>query len=226
MSGVTSAIGSDEGARERTRVLVVEDDRAAREGLQALIDGTPGFACVAACRSVEEALKVRAPEPPDVILLDVELPGMSGAQGVRPLRERFHPAPIVMLTVFEEQERVFESICNGASGYLLKKTPPAKLLESIAEVRNGGAPMSPEIARQVVRLFQQVAPPVDVEHHLTPQETRLVALLAEGYSYQGAADRMHVSVNTVRNYIRFIYDKLHVHTKSEAVSKAIKARLI
>ncbi len=207
-------------------LLVVEDDRAAREGLQALIDGTPGFSCVAACRSVEEALKVRPPEPPDVILLDVELPGMSGAQSVRPLRERFHPAPIVMLTVFEEPERVFESICNGALGYLLKTTP-AKLLESIAEVRNGGAPMSPEIARQVVRLFQRIAPPVDVEHHLTPQqETRLVALLAEGYSYQGRgrSDDTCLSVNTVRNYIRFIYDKLHVHTKSEAVSKAIKAR--
>jgi DNA-binding NarL/FixJ family response regulator len=226
MSGVTSATGPREGVRERTRVLLVEDDRAAREGLQALIDGTPGFSCVAACRSVEEALKVRPAEPPDVVLLDVELPGMSGTQGVRPLRERFPPAPVVMLTVFEEQERVFESICNGASGYLLKKTPPAKLLESIAEVRQGGAPMSPEIARQLVRLFQRIAPPADVEHHLTEQETRLVALLAEGYSYQGAADRMHVSVNTVRNYIRSIYDKLHVHTKSEAVSKAIKARLI
>ena len=205
---------------------MVEDDRLAREGLQALIDGTPGFSCVAACRSVEEALRARPREHPDVVLLDVELPGMSGSEGVRPLRERFHPAPVVMLTVFEEQERVFESICNGASGYLLKKTPPARLLESIAEVRMGGAPMSPEIARQLVRLFQRVAPPIEVDHHLTPQETRLVALLAEGYSYQGAADRMHVSVNTVRNYIRFIYDKLHVHTKSEAVSKAIKARLI
>jgi DNA-binding NarL/FixJ family response regulator len=226
MSGVKSATGSCNGAREGTRVLVVEDDRAAREGLQALIDGTPGFSCVAACGSVEEALRVHPREAPDVILLDVELPGIPGSEGVRPLREKFDPAPVVMLTVFEQPERVFESICNGASGYLLKKTPPAKLLESIAEVRNGGAPMSPEIARQVVRLFQHIAPPVEVESHLTPQETRLVALLAEGYSYQGAADRMHVSVNTVRNYIRFIYDKLHVHTKSEAVSKAIKARLI
>ena len=226
MPGPKTADELTDRNRGRTRVLVIEDDRVAREGLRALIDGTPGFACVAACRSVEEALGSTPCEAPDVVLLDVELPGMSGSEGVRPLREKFQPAPIVMLTVYEEPERVFESICNGASGYLLKRIPPAKLLESIAEVRDGGAPMSPEIARQVVRLFQRVPPPPRIEHDLTPQETRLLALLADGYSYQGAADRMHVSVNTVRNYIRSIYEKLHVHTKSEAVSKGIKARLI
>jgi DNA-binding NarL/FixJ family response regulator len=204
----------------------VEDDRVAREGLRALIDGTSGFTCIAACGSVEQALKANPRENPDVILLDIELPGMPGSEGVRPLRARFPSAAVVMLTVYEEQERVFESICNGASGYLLKKTPPAKLLEAIAEVRAGGAPMSPEIARQVVRLFQVTGPPPKIEFHLTPQETRLLALLAEGHSYQAAADLIHVSVNTVRNYVRSVYDKLHVHTKSEAVSKAIKARLI
>ncbi len=204
----------------------MEDDRVAREGLRALIDGTPGFTCVAACGSVEQALKANPRETPDVILLDIELPGMPGSEGVGPLRGKFPSAAVVMLTVYEEQERVFESICNGACGYLLKKTPPARLLEAIAEVREGGAPMSPEIARQVVRLFQRTGPPPRLEHHLTAQETRTLALLAEGHSYQAAADRIHVSVNTVRNYIRSIYDKLHVHSKSEAVSKAIKARLI
>jgi len=208
------------------RVLLVEDDRLAREGLRALIDGTPAFRCVAACGSVEQALKANPRETPDVILLDIELPGMPGSEGVGPLREKFPSAAVVMLTVFEEQDRVFESICNGASGYLLKKTPPAKLLDAIAEVRAGGAPMSPEIARQVVRLFQMTGPPPKVKSHLTAQEIRMLALLAEGHSYQAAADRIHVSVNTVRNYIRSVYDKLHVHTKSEAVSKAIKARLI
>lgn len=226
MSGSRVVSRSESAGNGRTKVLIVEDDRAAREGLRILIDGTPGFACVAACRSVEEALASRPAEHPDVILLDVELPGMSGSRGVGPLREVFSTAAIVMLTVYEEQNRVFESICNGASGYLLKKTPPAKLLEAIAEVRTGGAPMSPEIARQVVRLFQVTGPPPEVEDHLTAQETRLLALLADGFSYQGAAGRMRVSVNTVRNYIRSIYEKLHVHTKSEAVSKAIKARLI
>lgn len=210
----------------RARVLLVEDDRVAREGLRTLIDGTPGFTCVAACGSVEQALQATPREAPEVILLDIELPGMSGSEGVGPLRAKFPSAAVVMLTVYEEQESVFESICNGASGYLLKKTPPAKLLEAIAEVRAGGAPMSPEIARQVVRLFQKTVPPPRLEHHLTAQETRMLALLAEGHSYQAAADRIHVSVNTVRNYVRSVYDKLHVHTKSEAVSKAIKARLI
>ncbi len=214
------------GAAARTQVLLVEDDRVAREGLRALIDGTPGFRCVAACGSVEETLRARPSDPPDVILLDVELPGISGSEGVRPIRERFPAAAVVMLTVYEEPERVFESICNGASGYLLKKTPPARLLEAVREVHAGGAPMSPEIARQVVRLFQKTGPPPKLEQHPTPQETRLLALLAEGYSYQAAADRLGVSVNTIRNYIRSIYEKLHVHSKSEAVSKALKARLI
>jgi DNA-binding NarL/FixJ family response regulator len=221
-----SSDSEEPSAADLTRVLLVEDDRVARDGLRALIDGTPGFACVAACASVEEALRARPREMPDVLLLDIELPGMSGSEGVRPLCEKFSPAPVIMLTVYEEPSRVFESICNGASGYLLKKTPPARLLDAIAEVRGGGAPMSPEIARQVVRLFQMTGPPPKLSPHLAPQETRLLALLAEGYSYQGAAGRMNVSVNTIRNYIRSIYDKLHVHTKSEAVSKAIKARLI
>lgn len=219
----TSPQGTGAG---RARVLLVEDDRVARDGLRSLIDGTPGFTCVAACGSVEQALRANPAEHPEVILLDIELPGMRGSEGVGPLRARYPSAAVVMLTVYEQEERVFESICNGACGYLLKKTPPARLLDAIAEVRAGGAPMSPEIARQVVRLFQMTAPPPKVEYHLTPQEIRMLALLADGHSYQAAADRIHVSVNTVRNHVRNVYDKLHVHTKSEAVSKAIKARLI
>jgi len=215
-----------EGQGECVRVLLIEDDRRAREGLKALIDGTSGYCCVGAHGSVEEALRTNPRDAPNVVLLDIELPGMPGSEGVRPLREKFPDSAVVMLTVYEQEERVFESICNGASGYLLKKTSPSRLLEAIREVREGGAPMSPEIARQVVRLFQATGQPVKIEHHLTPQETRLLALLADGYGYQSAADRMNVSVNTVRNYIRSIYEKLHVHSKSEAVSKAIKARLI
>ena len=121
---------------------------------------------------------------------------------------------------------MFESICNGACGYLLKKTPPAKLLEAIREAYDGGAPMSPEIARKVVSLFQKTGPLPKVNEQLTPQEVRLLKFLAEGYSYQAAADQLHISLNTVRNYIRSIYEKLHVHSKSEAVSKALRSRLI
>jgi DNA-binding NarL/FixJ family response regulator len=208
------------------RVAVVEDDDPTRGGLELLIDGTPGYRCVGAYRTAEEALRAPEAGTADVLLLDIHLPGMPGTEAVRRFRER-EPRPVVlMLTVFAEEERIFESLCNGASGYLLKKTPPARLLESVREAYDGGAPMSPEIARKVIRLFREVRPLARDEVHLTEQETRLLALFAEGHSYQAAADKLCVSINTVRNYIRSIYDKLHVHSKSEAVSKALKARLI
>lgn len=207
-------------------VAIVEDDRTVREGLSFLIDGTPGYRCVGTWDSVEAALRPHPHEPPQVLLLDIHLPGMLGSVGVRPLLERYPRLTILMLTVYEEEDRIFESLCNGACGYLLKKTPPARLLEAIREAAGGGSPMSPEIARKVVRLFQKTGPPTRLEHDLTSQETRLLALLAEGRSYQAAGEQMHVSVNTVRNYIRSIYDKLHVHSKSEAVSKALRAGLL
>ncbi len=213
-------------ADEPIRVAVVEDDDPTREGLRLLIDGTPGFRCTGAFRAAEEALRAPEVAAADVLLLDIHLPGMPGTEAVRKLRER-GPRPVVlMLTVFAEEERIFESLCNGASGYLLKKTPPASLLESIREAHQGGSPMSPEIARKVIRLFRELRAPARAAIHMTEQETRLLALFAEGHSYQAAADRLCVSINTVRNYIRSIYEKLHVHSKSEAVSKALKAGII
>jgi DNA-binding NarL/FixJ family response regulator len=208
------------------RVAIVEDDRATREGLGMLISGTPGYQCVGTFRSVEDALRWAGGETPDVVLLDIHLPGMLGSDGVRFLQEKFASVEIIMLTVYAEQDKVFESICNGACGYLLKETPPARLLEAINEAHRGGAPMSPEIARKVVSLFRQTGPPKKLDEQLTPQETRLLKLLVEGYSYQGSADQLNISVNTVRDHIRSIYDKLHVHSKSEAVSKALRHRLI
>src|SRR6266550_4423869 len=206
--------------------MIVEDDRAVREGLSLIIDGTPGYACVGAFGSVEEGLKLPATLNPDVMLLDINLPGMLGSEGVGFFRSKYPALQVLMLTVYAEQDKVFESICNGASGYLLKKTPPARLLEAIREAHEGGAPMSPEIARKVVVLFQKTGPPPKLDEQLTPQEVRLLKLLAEGYSYQSAADQLNISLNTVRNYIRSIYEKLHVHSKSEAVSKALRGRLI
>lgn len=207
-------------------VVVVEDDRFTREGLSLIISGTPGYNCVGAFGSVEEALRRMEGNCPHVMLLDINLPGMPGSEGVKVLKEKYPSLEILMLTVYAERDKVFESICNGASGYLLKKTPPAKLLEAIREAHDGGSPMSPEIARKVVTLFQQSGPPAKLDQQLTPQEKRLLALLAEGYSYQVASERLNISVNTVRNYIRSIYEKLHVHSKSEAVSKALRNRLI
>lgn len=208
------------------QVVIVEDDRTVREGLGMIINGTPGFSCGGTYRSVEEALNLMKPEDPDVMLLDIHLPGMLGSDGVRVFREKFPSMQILMLTIYDGQEMVFESICNGACGYLLKKTPPAKLLDAIREAHEGGAPMSPEIARKVVNLFQKTGPPAKLDENLTPQETRLLQLLADGYSYQAAGAKLNISVNTVRNYIRSIYEKLHVNSKSEAVSKALRSRLI
>lgn len=211
---------------EPIRVAVVEDQRPMREGLRLLIDGTPGYRCVGAFGSMEEALRVMDREVPDVMLLDIGLPGMSGSEGVRLLKERYPTMQILMLTIYDEDDRVFESICNGACGYLLKKTPPARLLEAIREAHEGGSPMTPEIARKVVTLFQKIGPPEKLDQQLTPQEVRLLKLLAQGHSYQAIADQLHVSINTIREYIRRVYDKLHVHSKSEAVSKALRSRMI
>lgn len=216
----------DQQPNQPIRVAIIEDDRALRDGLGMLINGTPGYACVGAFRSVEDALRSIGDNVPDVMLLDIQLPGMSGSEGVKVLQEKYPQLEIVMLTVLAEQEKVFESICNGACGYLLKETPPTRLLEAIREAHEGGSPMSPEIARKVVKLFQQTGPPEKFDDQLTPQELRLLKLLAQGYSYGRAASELNISLNTVRDHIRGIYDKLHVHSKSEAVSKALRNRLI
>jgi DNA-binding NarL/FixJ family response regulator len=211
------------------RVAIVEDDAPTRDALDALIGRTPGFRSVATFGSVEEALAGLSAASPDLLLLDIHLPGMSGSQGVRLLRGRYPGLQVVMLTVFAEEERIFESLCNGACGYLLKRTPPARLLEALREAHEGGSPMSPDIARKVVAAFQHPPPAEregEAEQALTPHEVRIVRMLANGDSYREVADQLDITINTVRNYIRSIYEKLQVHTKSEAVSKALRGRLI
>jgi DNA-binding NarL/FixJ family response regulator len=178
-------------------VAILEDDRRTREGLRALIDGSAGFQCVAAWGSVEEALPSVAFAAPDVILLDLGLPGMSGIDGIGPLHERCEQTIVVVLTVYEDDDRVFDALCAGAGGYLLKNTPPAKLLEALREAMNGGAPMSSEIARRLIDLFRRFRPPEKAPHNLTPHEVRLLRLLVEGYSYKSAAAELGVSVNTM-----------------------------
>jgi len=212
---------------EIIRVAIVEDDRAFREGLGMIISATAGYECSGKYYSVEEALRLMSGAPPDVLLLDIHLPGMLGSEGALIFHERYPDLPILMLTIYDGQDKVFESICNGACGYLLKKTPPAKLLDAIQEAHQGGAPMSPEIARKVITLFQQSGLPKRLdEPPLTPQETRILKFLSEGYSYQNTAAQLDISINTVRTYIRSIYEKLHVNTRSEAVGKALRHRLI
>jgi DNA-binding NarL/FixJ family response regulator len=213
---------------ERTAVIevaIIEDDAAIREGLGQLIDAEPGMRCRQRHGSMEEALEHRPLATPDVILLDIHLPGMLGSVGVGELCVRYPSAAVLMLTIYNEQDKVFESLCNGACGYLLKKTPAAKLIEHVRDAHAGGAPMSPEIARKVIHLFRQIRPPVE-KHSLTAQEVRLLALLADGHSYQNAAGQLNISINTVRNHVRSVYEKLHVHSKSEAVYKAIQAKIL
>jgi DNA-binding NarL/FixJ family response regulator len=208
------------------RVAIVEDQPATREGLAMLINGTPGYQCVGTFRSVEEALRLLSQKLPNILLLDIHLPGMPGSEGVRLLKEQYPSVQILMLTIYSEEEMVFESLCNGAVGYLLKKTPPARLLEAIREAHEGGSPMSPVIARKVVRLFQKTGPPEAIEHQLTPQEVRLLELLSKGTTYQAVADQLHIHIGTVRTYVNSIYRKLHVHSKAEAVRKALKSGII
>jgi DNA-binding NarL/FixJ family response regulator len=150
---------------------------------------------------------------------------MNGIEGVRLLKERHPSLTLLMLTVYEDDERIFEALCAGASGYLVKKTPPARLLESIREAIDGGAPMSPEIASRVVHLFRQIRPPEKADYHLTPHELRLLKLLVEGYNYKTAAAELGVTFNTICFHIKQIYEKMQVHSKSEAVAKALRNKL-
>jgi len=207
-------------------IAIVEDQQRIREGLAALIDGSAGFRCAGSFASMEQALSQLPSTKPDAVLVDIGLPGMSGIEGIRILKLRFPAITLLVLSVYDDDDRIFQALCAGACGYLLKKTPPARLLESVKEALNGGAPMSPEVARRVVTLFRKVGPPAGAAHDLTPHEVRLLKLLVEGHSYKTAGAELNVSINTIRSYIRNIYEKLQVHSKSEAVVKALRHHMI
>jgi DNA-binding NarL/FixJ family response regulator len=207
-------------------VVIIEDVRDVRDGLSVLINGTTGFRCIAAYRTMEDALARVSADGTNVILTDIGLPGMSGINGIRELRARMPEVPILALTVYDSDDQVFRALCAGASGYLLKNTPPARLLESLREVAAGGAPMSPEVARRVLRLFRDFVPPVQASYRLTPQEHELLKLLVDGHHKKTAAAELGISVNTVSFHLKHIYEKLQVHSKTEAVAKALRERLI
>jgi DNA-binding NarL/FixJ family response regulator len=208
------------------KVVVIEDQRRIRQGLDALISGTDGFCCSSAYGSMEDALARPWGEIPDVALIDIGLPGMSGIEGIRLLRQKYPSTALVMLTIYEDDERIFDALCAGACGYLLKKTPPARLLESLQDAMKGGAPMSPEVARRVIGLFRSISPPEQADYNLTPHEIRLLKLLVEGHNYKTAAAAIGVSFNTIAFHMQNIYQKLQVHSKSEAVAKALRNKLI
>lgn len=204
-----------------TKVAVIEDLKEIREGLGQLINTTPGFRCSGIYPSMEDALEKIPNNLPDLVLSDIGLPGMDGISGIRILKERHPDLLILMLTVYDDNERIFDALCAGACGYLLKKTPWPKLAEALKEAVEGGSPMSPEVARRVISLFREIKPPKS-DYELTPHEVRLLRMLVEGHSYKTAATELNVSVNTIKFHLRHIYDKLHVHTKSEAVAKALR----
>jgi DNA-binding NarL/FixJ family response regulator len=212
--------------REVIKAAVIEDQRDIREGLAMLINGTPGYLCTGSYRSMEDALENLKSNPPDVVLSDIGLPGMSGIEGIRILKERHPDLSLVMLTVYDDDDRIFDALCAGACGYLLKRTAPARLLESLREAVSGGAPMSPEIASRVISLFREFRPVERSDYDLTPHESRLLNLLVQGHNYTTAADELKVSYNTVKFHMRHIYEKLQVHSKSEAVAKALRERLL
>lgn len=206
------------------RVVIVEDHDDFREGLSHVLRSTEGFRCVGSFSSVEEAMK-NLPAA-DVVLMDIGLPGKSGIDGVRLVRDRSPEIQVIMLTVFEDDRHIFDAITAGANGYIVKKTPPLKILEAIQEAAAGGMPMTPFVARQVVQMFRRYAPLPGEQTDLTKREREILSLLAEGLNYAMIGEKLFISLDTVRNHIRHIYEKLQVHSKSEAVAKAMRQRLV
>jgi DNA-binding NarL/FixJ family response regulator len=208
------------------KVAIVEDEREFRECLAILIKGTAGYHLTGSFRSMEETLQTIGHNLPDVVLVDIGLPGMSGIEGIRILKQR-HPSLLLLVnTVYEDDHRIFDALCAGACGYLLKRTPPARLLEGLKEAVGGGAPMSPDVARRVIDLFRGMRPAEKTDYQLTPHEVRLLKLLVEGHNYKTAAAELGVTVHTISFHLQRVYEKLHVHSKSAAVAKALRGRLV
>jgi DNA-binding NarL/FixJ family response regulator len=209
------------------RVAVVEDRQAERERMVRLLDSTPGFHCVGTSARGDEALETLPGSSPDVILMDIQMPGLSGIECARQLKERLPTAEIMMLTVVEDHERIFQALAAGATGYMLKKTPPAKLLEAIQELHDGGAPMSGQIARQIVTAFRQPGPvPRPTGNGLSPIEQKVLQCLAQGLLYKEVAEKLDIAPCTVRTHVWHIYRKLHVHNRTEAVLKGLSVAMV
>ena len=201
------------------RVALVDDDSGNRKTLELVIDGAPGYECVGTFASAEDALGRLAAASPQVVLMDIQLPRMSGVECVSRLKERHPELQVIMLTVFENDELVFDSLAAGATGYLLKRTPPGEILEAIAEVHRGGSPMSSYIARKVVHSFQKPQRTGGANLPLSEREREILRQLAQGFRYKEIADALSISLDTVRSHLRRIYEKLHVHSRTEAVVK-------
>ncbi len=214
-------MNSTVSAPRTINVCIVEDDSVIREGFALLINSTAGFRTIHTYSNCEEALQHLLDDDPDVILMDIELPGMNGIEGITKIKKIRPQTNIIVITVYENDDLVFKALCAGAGGYLTKNMPPSRLLDAIQEIQNGGAPMSTNVARMVVQSFQK-----NRNSPLTSRETEVLELLAKGKSYSTIADELFVDKETIRTHIKNIYWKLEVHSKAEAIEKATKERLI
>lgn len=205
-------------------ICIVDDSQEVRESIAEYLGRSPDFECLGAFENGEEALKNIPQLQPHVVLMDINLPGMSGIECVRELKDAVPQIQTMMLTVYENSERIFEALSAGACGYLLKSTPPEQLLEAITDMRHGGSPMSSHIARKVVQAFHPAAQKSSLIEQLSPREQQVLKLLAEGFPYKQIADHLDLSISSIRTYIRSMYEKLHVNSRTEAVVKYLNAK--
>ena len=206
------------------KVAIVEDNQTLRKSMEQLFEQTEDIRCVASVRNLLNVVSIFHKAVPDIVLMDIGLPDISGIEGVRTLKNNFDNMQILMFTVFEDDEKIFEAIREGASGYLLKKTRPQEIIEAIRELNQGGSPMSPLVARKVVQYFQSGSPLKEEDFQLTTREKEILFALVDGLSYKKIADRYYLSVHTIRKHISNIYEKLHVHSKSQAVARILNSQ--
>jgi len=200
-------------------VALVDDEKLLRQSITTFVNGSPGFRCTSAYSTAEEALKGLPVDKPEVVLMDINLGGMNGIECVERLKTLVPDLQIIMLTVYEDTDQIFKALSAGASGYLLKRSSPTKLLQAIREVHSCGSPMSSSIARKVVASFQKSKQSADKQVHLSPREEMVLSCLAKGLTYKEIADQLDISIDTIRTYLRRIYEKLHVQSRTEAVAK-------
>ncbi|HEY3385466.1 MAG TPA: response regulator transcription factor [Saprospiraceae bacterium] len=212
------------------RVAIFEDNQLFREAMQAILNGTPGYTCCGAYGDSHQLVAKVERSRPDVILMDIEMPGITGIDATREVRSRFSEVKVLIQTVFNESDKIFQALCAGASGYILKSDQPSRYLEAISEVYNGGAPVSMAIASKVLGFFTNknviLVSPSNEDYQLTPREKELLSLMIEGHDYKTVAEKTYISYDTVRTHVRHIYKKLHVACRNEAVMKAVQQGLV
>jgi DNA-binding NarL/FixJ family response regulator len=206
------------------KVGIVEDNQVLLKSMEQLFEQTTDIRCVASVKNLLNVVSVFQKAKPDIVIMDIGLPDISGIEGVRTLKNNFDSIQILMFTVFEDDDKIFEAIREGASGYLLKKTRPQEILEAIRSLYLGGSPMSPSVARRVIQFFQSGPPLKEDDYQLTTREKEILFALVDGLSYKKIADKYYLSVHTIRKHISNIYEKLHVHSKSQAVAKVLHAQ--